>query len=377
MITNLSKELLNNVQQYCENIDWKYLMDTSKEFFSDVKYSTIHVYVSFRKLNDRVLPPIVAELSNPLQQLHLYLNTEKGVGEDGPEVKTSWKSSGKWRTRNLITQKDIKWFLSIPAQSINWHCAGPFLLENPIFMKALRKYENIKLDLNSYISYDELNNSKRIKFLSLTNGWSSELPKLPSLMEFTLSCDVGDEIDLRNLVYSLSLKKITFEYCRDNIPIPKLLKERGVIINCKDDFNYNFVEVDAEQSNDKKRNDKENDDNDDDLNIYDEDEVTVYGNESGEYEDYSEVNNELVDMKKEFARCICNETGEDYDKVYNFFVRNEEMRATCNEHEDYGQVHNEFVEISEEYHLAMCKMFNIPHFPLSSLKSYTSDSYFP
>lgn len=152
MITNLPEELLNNVQQYCSQKDWKCLMDTSSEFFRNLKYRTVHVKVSFNELEDRVLPLIVGKLVNPLQQLHLSLNTEDCVQSDVAEPKTSWESSGKWRSKNLITHKDIKWFLSIPAQSLDWYCAGPLFDAHYNFMRALRKYEDINLDIHPYIN---------------------------------------------------------------------------------------------------------------------------------------------------------------------------------------------------------------------------------
>jgi len=285
-------------------------MDTSNEFFRDLKYRTIHVKVSFNKLDDRVLPPIVGKLVNPLQQLHLYLNTEDCVQDDVAEPKTSWESSGKWRSKNLITHKDIKWFLSIPAQSLDWYCAGPLLDDHYTLMRALRKYEDISLNIhpyiNTYVSLNQLDNSKRIKFLSITNCYSDRLPNLPSLVEFTLKNDSGDEVNLRSLINSLSLKKVTFDWCRSTILIPKQLKERGVIINRLDDYSLKLVEVDVEQNNNHDSTESENEENvnrdhdtddgneandnlnDGSSNIYDENEVTVYEDEDSENEDDDE-----------------------------------------------------------------------------------------
>lgn len=96
-------------------------MDTSNELFRDLKYRTIHVTVSFDELNDRVLPPIVAKLINPSQQVHLYLNTEDSIPNDDLDARMSWPSQRKWRSRDLMTRKDIEWFLSIPAQSLDWY----------------------------------------------------------------------------------------------------------------------------------------------------------------------------------------------------------------------------------------------------------------
>jgi hypothetical protein len=92
MIVRLPEDLLKTIQQYCNKRDWKCLMDTSNEPFRDLKYRTIHVTVSFDELNDRVLPPIVAKLKNPSQQLHLYLNTEDSIPDDDLDARLSWPS---------------------------------------------------------------------------------------------------------------------------------------------------------------------------------------------------------------------------------------------------------------------------------------------
>lgn len=59
-------EILKYIHRYCNNIDWKHLMDTSNELFREFKYRTIQVHVFFEQLNDRALPPIVKKLMNPL-----------------------------------------------------------------------------------------------------------------------------------------------------------------------------------------------------------------------------------------------------------------------------------------------------------------------
>jgi hypothetical protein len=127
MIASLPDELLMNIRECSKNQDWKYLMDTSYGSFRDLKYRTIKVYVVFRKLNDRVLPPIVSKLIDPLKQLYLYLETEDSAEwkDDefevtGVRTKRSWEHPVKWRSTNIITVKDVKWFLSIPAKYLYW-----------------------------------------------------------------------------------------------------------------------------------------------------------------------------------------------------------------------------------------------------------------
>ncbi len=90
-------------------------MDTSYESFRDLKYRTIEVYVVFRKLNDRLLPPIVSKSADPLKQLYLYLETEDSAewSDDefevtGVRAKRSWEHSKKWRSNNIVTVKDVK-----------------------------------------------------------------------------------------------------------------------------------------------------------------------------------------------------------------------------------------------------------------------------
>ncbi len=191
MIVRLPEDLLKTIQQYCNKRDWKCLMDTSNECFKDLKYHTIHVTVSLDELNDRVLPPIVAKLINPSEHLHLYLNTEDSIPDDDLRARRSWRSGQRWRSRDRITRKDIKWFLSIPAQSLDWYGAGPLLEADNLLMKALRKYEDIKLHLHPIFNLDvdckPLNNCQRIQFLSIAHSSNFQSPKLPSLIELTLS----------------------------------------------------------------------------------------------------------------------------------------------------------------------------------------------
>lgn len=300
MLANLPDELLMNIEKYCSNIDWKHLMDTSNELFRDLKYRTINVCVDFNMLNDRVLPPIVGKLMNPLEQLNLYLDTEESLDMDTGivEVKKSWEHKGKWRRnkKNLITMTDIKWFISIPAKALKWRFAGPLLEKHNTLMKALRKYKILYLDINyyskTYLPYDKLNHSKDIKTLIIDNSYDFVAPVLPSLIQFQLINDSA-EVSLKNFIYSSSLKRIYLRYCKYGVIIPKQLKERGVIINRSDTFSLKLKEVDVEQNNnhenDQDDGNETNDNlNDDSSNIYDEDEVTVY--EDCENEDDDEGN---------------------------------------------------------------------------------------
>ncbi len=301
MIVRLPEDLLKTIQQYCHKRDWKCLMDTSNELLRELKYRTIHVKVSFDELNDRVLPPIVAKLKNPSQQLHLYLNSENSITDDDFRARRSWRSRDKWRSTDRITRKDIKWFLSIPAQSLDWYGAGPLLENDTLLMKALRKYEDIKLHIHPIfilpVDCKPLNNCKRIQFLSIAHSSNFQLPKLPSLRELIVSnsffCDENEEIDLTNLNDSLSLRKVILDMSVGNVVIPKQLKERGVIINCIRIFsNLKIIELGREKIDDENDNDdnkyvhhQDNNDaeeEDDNFNIYDEDEITVYGKEEDE-----------------------------------------------------------------------------------------------
>ncbi len=287
-------------------------MDTSNELFYHLKYCTIHVSINFRLLNDRILPPIVDKLMNPLQQLHLSLDTEDCMGQyiGVCQVKTCWEHPTEWRSTDFVTVKDIKWFLSIPAQSLQWAGRAPFLIKHPIFIRALRKYERLTLYFNDYfyqkrVPFNGLNNCNNLKFLHISGYKDFKIPILPSLIKLKLVGDIG-KIDLRNLVYSLSLKEVSVIDHRDKpIPIPKQLKERGVILDSSPYYSI-FVEIDDEISNMKESdhdyddnsdvNSDDDDDYDDDdyddedsdldgsFNIYDEDEVTLY-TEHEYYED--------------------------------------------------------------------------------------------
>ncbi len=285
MIASLPDELLKNIQQYCKRQDWKCLMDTSNACFIGLKYRTIDVFVDFEMLSDRVLPSIVAKLMNPLQQLHLCLDTAESIQRGDyfhfVEVKTRWKHPVKWRSTNLITLKDIKWFLSIPAKSFHWYRADPLLSFHPILMKALRKYEEITFSLDDSSKlflyyYDDLNHSNHIKSLTIHDSWNFKAPILPSLIDLELMNCRG-EVDLSNLVYSLSLKEVNIIRSKSYFYatlLPKQLKERGVILHFVDCLDV--VEVDVEMRNEKEINDHE-----DKFDIYDEDEITVssYGDE--------------------------------------------------------------------------------------------------
>ncbi len=257
MLPHLPDELLKIIHRYCNNIDWKHLMDTSNDLFRDLKYRTIHVFVDFEDLNDRVLPPVVARLANPLEQLHLYLDTEDSLNMNDYgviKIKTSWEHKGEWRRskKNHITMTDIKWFLSIPAQSLEWNFVGPLLLKNPTLMKELRKYDLLYLDINyfskAYLPCDDLDDSKDIKSLIIDNSYCFVLPILPALEDVTMLSDSGT-IDLRNLIYSPSLKRVSLGYCKYSVIIPKELKERGVIIDNTE--GAEIEEVDVQMSREK------------------------------------------------------------------------------------------------------------------------------
>lgn len=262
-------------RKYCDDREWKYLMDASKEFFRDLKYRTIHIHVDFNRLNDRVLPPVVTKLMDPLQQLHLYLDTEGSLDTesdaDDMEVLISWHHPVKWRSTNLVTLKDIKWFLSIPAQSLKWTASGPLLSHYPILKKGLRKFQVLSLGLLDFPEFIDANYSN---YLMLQDSLEFSLPILPSLIELEFIGDTG-EINLRNLIYSLSLKRVSFDYTEDTIIIPTTqLKERGVFLDFPD-TNLNLIEVDVEMKNIKFNEDEEHD-------IYDADEVTVYDDDDDE-----------------------------------------------------------------------------------------------
>lgn len=203
MIQNLPREIVKIVVSYCQHADWKHLMDTSKESFEDLKYETIQVYVSFNKLN-----PFVSRLFDPSQQLNLHLNLD----EMYDCVNCRLKRMNGWRSDGRLSVKDIKWFLSLPARSLSWPLGGLFLENNRRLIRALRKYETIFLTLHDDYStaemdFSDLNHCKRIKSLTLKQSENFSVPILPSLKELHIHMD--DNIDLTNLVYSLSLKKVT------------------------------------------------------------------------------------------------------------------------------------------------------------------------
>lgn len=138
-------------------------------------------------------------------------------------------------------------------------------------MKALRQYEDITIDVNDVdLHFNDLNHSNRIQYFSIRLSREFRAPILPSLIEFRISRDSGD-VDLRNLIYSSSLKTLTVDECYYTVLIPNQLKKRGVII--EDHYAPCFI-GDDEMGTMKEIHDSHQDDN---INIYDEDEVTVYG----------------------------------------------------------------------------------------------------
>lgn len=112
-----------------------------------------------------------------------------------------------------------------------------------------------------------LNHSNRIKYFSIHSSREFIAPILPYLIEFEMNRHSGENADLRNLIYSSSLKKLTAEECYSMVP--NQLKERGVIT--RNPYAPHFLD------DDKMRNMMEMKDNcqDDNFTIY-EDEVTVY-----------------------------------------------------------------------------------------------------
>lgn len=55
----------------------------------------------------------------------------------------------------------------------------------------------------------------------------------------------GENADLRNLIYSSSLKKLTAEECYSMVLIPKQLKERGVIT--RNPYASHFLDDDKDE----------------------------------------------------------------------------------------------------------------------------------
>lgn len=223
--------------------------------------------------------------------------TEEAVQNPSKKSLTSWGRLAelKWRSFNLVTHKDMKWFLSIPAQSLDWRLAVPLLEDNFSLIPALRKYEDITLNihttLTSDVDFQSLNYSKRIQFLHITSCLSFKAPILPCLIELILEAmeDADSvaylEVDLTNLVYSLSLKKIVIDidWCED-FRIPKQLKERGVII--ENDYELDLIEIDVDISALNEINAE------DEIisNHYDEDEETVYRYKENDDDDEYESN---------------------------------------------------------------------------------------
>lgn len=307
MIASLPDDVLRIIGEYSKNQDWKCLMDTSNECFRDLKSRMIVAFVHFNMLNDRVLPLVASELMNPLQQLYLYLDTEESIewpdDDDvvtGVSTKRSWEHPVKWRSNNLVTLKDIKWFLSIPAKSLYWYRGDLLLSENPILIKALRKYESLNLQITfrqefiyevDHPQLHYLNYSNHIKYLTICGSLDFKAPILPSLIELELESMTG-EVDLTNLIYSLLLEDITFNLCtQSTVLIPSQLIEEGVEIYYSDCYNVVEVKVEMSTNSEIRNNDKNyeipknsdnNDNNDDGMNIYDEDEVTVYSSEDDE-----------------------------------------------------------------------------------------------
>ncbi len=155
---------------------------------------------------------------------------------------------------------------------ISWPLGGLFLDNNRRLIRALRKYETIFLTLHDDYStaemdFSDLNHCKRIKSLTLKQSENFSVPILPSLKKLHIHMD--DNIDLTNLVYSLSLKKVTISEGY-NITIPEGLKERGVILEIEEDVDVEETYVPLEE---------EDQDENEEFSLYDEDEITVYDKE--------------------------------------------------------------------------------------------------
>lgn len=267
-------------------------MDTTKADYEDLKYKTIQVYVSFNKLKDRILPPVVSKLLNPTQQLNLHIDSERLYHENG-----YLKKMKGWRSDGRLSKKDIKWFLSIPAYSLTWPGAS-FLQEHPEFFPTLRKYEKVHLILHDEFSnfemdYSDLNHCNRIKSLTIQQSENFCVPILPSLTDLIIIND--DNVDLTNLVHSLSLKKVMVTGCF-NIVIPKELRERNVILEYIEEEPEEEEPEDSDFHRDEEDHGKQLDDN---YNLYDEDEVTVYDEGTEDAEDESDDDEEEEEEEEE------------------------------------------------------------------------------
>lgn len=232
-------------------------MDTTKAGYEDLKYKTIQVHVSFNKLKDRILPPVVSKLSDPTQQVNLHIDFEKLYHESG-----YFKKMKGWRSDGRLSKEDIKWFLSIPAYSLKWPGAS-YLQEHPEFFPMLKKYEKIHLILHDEFSnfemdYSDLNYCNNIKSLIIQQSENFCVPILPSLTDLTIIND--DNVDLTNLVHSLSLKKVTVTGCF-HIVVPKELRERNVILEYIDEEPEEEAPADSDFHSDEEENDEQLDDN--------------------------------------------------------------------------------------------------------------------
>lgn len=109
------------------------------------------------------------------------------------------------------------------------------------------------------IQSNGLNNCDKIKSLYISGSKDFKIPILPSLIKLKLVGGIG-KIDLRNLIYSLSLKKVSvIDHGGKPIPIPKQLKERGVILDSSS--SSSFIEFDY--VDESAFDDSDDDDNDD------------------------------------------------------------------------------------------------------------------
>ncbi len=88
------------------------------------------------------------------------------------------------------------------------------------------------------------------------------------------------------------MKKVILDLSQGSVLFPKQLKERGVIIDYQRDSTLKLIEFGPEDFDDENDNDDINyvhhkannvaEEEDDNFNIYNEDEITVYGKEDDE-----------------------------------------------------------------------------------------------